>query len=485
MKVNPNDYSTITKKDKKKNNIYKKSNNVSQNNKRLSSPMLQSNKTIKIYINEKLNKITKTKSTNITIKNNNGKKEEYLMGKHTQKINFKNHPNIIKNKIVLSPKKKHSQKRIKVIKKQKKDKEKKIENNLQKNRKQNCNSFNNINCNSIDHNNNSFNVFSQKKEDTKESKLINSISTSSGMSFYSNDNKKNSSNNNNDDKNEAYKDNNNDNIIQNKQYINDFELNKKSIEESSRIKPKINNFNYESGSDDNNSEKKIFLKCDNYSLLTFGNSFSYSNSKRSKSTKKNENNEQKSSKSFYKDVMINNYNDKNNNNYILLNKLKEENETLRKELKHSNEQISMLMYQIKELKQNNIYHSKRMIRNNKKCPPNIWNHKKMRFASIEHIDNNNNHKNSSNYINYKKNELHGDEEKGNEEIKFNKEILKDISKSINEKNIFKNCKIKINIKRNLNLNEKVFKKTKNRNNSIGIIDKPFEKICKCISKLKI
>ena len=110
----------------------------------------------------------------------------------------------------------------------------------------------------------------------------------------------------------------------------------------------------------------------------------------------------------------------------------------------------------------------------------------MKFASIEHIDNN---KNSKIYINCEKNELHEYEEKEKEKekdtIKFNKDILKDISKSINEKNILKNCKKKINIKRNLNLNEKVFKKIKHRNNSICGIDKPFEKISRCISKLKI
>jgi hypothetical protein len=475
MKVNPNDYSTITKKDIKKNNIYKKSNNVSQNNKRLSSPMLQSNKTIKIYINEKLNKITKTKSTNITIKNNNGKKEEYLMGKHTPKINFKNHPNIIKNKIVLSPKKKHSQKRIKVIKKQKKDKEKKIENNLQKNRKQNCNSFNNINCNSIDHNNNSFNVFSQKKEDTKESKLINSISTSSGMSFYSNDNKKNSSNNNNDDKNEAYKDNNNDNIIQNKQYINDFELNKKSIEESSRIKPKINNFNYESGSEDNCSDNKVYIKCENYSLLTFGNSFSYSNSQRSKSTQKNWNNEENNGDknktiNFCKDLMINNNNNKNNN-YV--NKLKEENETLKKELKESNEQINFLMYQIKELKQNKSFRDKKYRKNKKICSPNIWKNKNIKLSLMDKEN-----KNCKNDINY------NCDYKESDKFMFNKDLLKDINKTICDKNSYKNCKKKIIIKRKLYHN-KDNKKIRNKNNSVCALERPCKNISECISKLKI
>jgi hypothetical protein len=61
----------------------------------------------------------------------------------------------------------------------------------------------------------------------------------------------------------------------------------------------INNFSYEtiSKEDSNDSDKKIILKCDNYSLLTFGNSFSYSNSQKRKTNK----------------GFLNNENDKNNN----------------------------------------------------------------------------------------------------------------------------------------------------------------------------
>ena len=62
---------------------------------------------------------------------------------------------------------------------------------------------------------------------------------------------------------------------------------------------KINNFSYEtiSKDDSNDSDKKIILKCDNYSLLTFGNSFSYSNSQKRKTNK----------------GFLNNENDKSNN----------------------------------------------------------------------------------------------------------------------------------------------------------------------------
>ena len=100
------------------------------------------------------------------------------------------------------------------------------------------------------------------------------------------------------------------------------------------------------------NENKIVLKCENNSLLTFGNSVSYSNSQKSKSTKKYFNNDKKNNND--KNIIIHNDNTKNssftllnhcniNNNY--LNKLKEENETMRKELKESNDQITFLMYQ--------------------------------------------------------------------------------------------------------------------------------------------
>ena len=145
------------------------------------------------------------------------------------------------------------------------------------------------------------------------------------------------------------------------------------------------------------------------------------------------------------------------------------------------------MCQIKELKQNKNYHSKKLLRNNKMCSPNIWNHKNTKFSSIEHVNNKIKKYNNKNiYINCESNELY-DEEKEN--IRFNKDLLKDITKTINEKNYFKNYKKKINIKKNLNLNlnlnNKMIKKAQNRDKSPCLVDKPIENLNKCISKLKI
>ena len=102
------------------------------------------------------------------------------------------------------------------------------------------------------------------------------------------------------------------------------------------------NSNEDNNNNDINNDGKIMLKCDNYSLLTFGNSFSYSNSQK-----------RKNNKEFFSDD--------NKNNYI--NKLKEENEILRKELKESTEQISFLINKIKDLKLDNNFLFKK---NNKK-----------------------------------------------------------------------------------------------------------------------
>lgn len=466
MKVYPNDYSTITVREKKMNNIYKKTNNFSQNKKRITSPIIKSNKTIQKYINERLNTIKKINTIYI--------KEEFQIEKHPQKMNYKNHPNLIKNKIIISPKQRHSQKYIKVIKKNKKNREKKVEENFSLNKdKENDN--NNDKYNSIDRSTKSINIIYQKKQNSKESKLINSISTSSGLSFHSIENKNNCNNHQrNFNNNGFYKYKDDLRLIYKNNYINDNDTNKRLLEESNQIKPNINNFNYESGSEDNLSENKIFLKCDNYSLLTFGNSFSYSNSKRSKSTKKNDNNEEKKDaynnnnyKICSKDLIFNNYYNKSNNN-ISINRLKEENETLKRELKQSNEQINFLMCQIKELKQNKNYKSKKFLKN-KICPPNIWDKRNMKYESsnkenYNSCNNNDNHKSSF--------------DKKNNEIKYNKSLLKYDNSNKKMKNKSKKEKIKINKRTNID-NSKL--KSMHFSNYV----KPSEKIFECISKIKI
>ena len=128
----------------------------------------------------------------------------------------------------------------------------------------------------------------------------------------------------------------------------------------------LNNFCYEtiSKEDSNDNDNKIILKCDNYSMLTFGNSFSYSNSQKRKSNKKffkNENNNNSNNiikkKGNFKD-----------NSYV--NKLKEENEFLKKELKESTEQITFLIHQIQDLKDNTYLPIKK--NRKKSIPRNIF-----------------------------------------------------------------------------------------------------------------
>ena len=438
MKVNHNDIKTKSLKNIKKSNMHKNPDIPSKNYPRMVSPILQPNKTIQKYISERLNSIK-------LIKNN--VKKEKINSNIQPRLSVKNSNILMKNNLIISPIRKNNKKHIQVIKKKKKLNSKKKEKNESKD-------------NSTERNISKQIIF-KKKQNTKESKLFSSTSASSGISLYSNENKKNQK--------FSQKEKNSKEFIYN--YNSNKKVNSKNLEKSYIDNPCINNFNYESGNDDILSEKKIFLKCDNSSLLTFGNSFSYSNSQRTISNKKNENDQ---NKNFLKDITIN-YNTKKN---IYVNKLKEENETLKKELKESSEQISHLIYQIKELKQNKIinYRSKNFIRNNKICSPNIWKNRYMKNSILEK----DNYKYSRNDIDKKieKSYLFNQE---NAKIKFNKEILKDINRTINDKNC-ENCRKKIHIKRKLHLNKKENNKSKN---SISSIDKSRDNISECISKLKI
>ena len=121
--------------------------------------------------------------------------------------------------------------------------------------------------------------------------------------------------------------------------------------------------NYEiDSSEENVMNNKIFFKGgEDGSPITFGNSFSYTNSKRSSSTRrilKNNENEN-----------IDNIINKDNENISLL---KSQNETLKKELKESNEQITYLKNQIEKLikkKKKNYNCSIRINRCPKPMPP--------------------------------------------------------------------------------------------------------------------
>lgn len=412
MKVNNNDDLTKCLREIKRRNFHKKSSTSKIDNLKISSSSLKPNKTIQKYINERLNSIKKSKN--------------YDSIKSKIKINVK--PN--KNKLIIISHKNKNKKYIEAIKNKKKTESfliDKIKDN-----------------NSIDNSlNKSFNIIFKRKENSKESKLINSISTSAGISFCSNENKKNMNYiENKINENNYYYNINKYNVdsISNKKnnynYLNDYNI-KKILEESNCNKN--NNINYENGNDDN--EYKIFFKFDDNSLLTFGNSFSYSNSQRNKLKNDDKiSNKRTSCKNFISSYNI--------NNKIYVNKLKEENETLKKELKESNNQINILINQIKELKE-----YKKIKKKNKICSPNIWNNKNLRFSFFEN-----------------------EKECGlNEKKKFNKEILKDINNIINDKYYFKNGKKKILIKRKFLCEQ----------NSEIINGKHIDNINDCISKLQI
>ena len=119
---------------------------------------------------------------------------------------------------------------------------------------------------------------------------------------------------------------------------------------------KSTNNNYEiDSSEDNIMDNKIILKkCENGSPITFGNSFSYTNSKKSSSTRR---------------ILKNNDNEeadmKNDENIFLL---KSQNETLKKELKESNEQITFLKGEIEKLiKKKKIKNCKYTLQSKNKC----------------------------------------------------------------------------------------------------------------------
>ena len=239
---------------------------------------------------------------------------------------------------------------------------------------------------------------------TKETKLINSIST--GLSNGTLDKERRCNN-------FLDSDENNQRIsVNNYNYNADSHSNKLETLLFEENKNNINNFLYETlskeDSNENENENKIILKCDNYSLLTFGNSFSYSNSNKRQTNKKFFNKEV--NKSNNERIKLN-LNKENDFNYI--NKLKEENEFLKKELKESTEQISYLIHKIKDLKNDSFLpikktkkksiHRNTSIKVNRKNKEKYEENIKNKLTRINKLNKTKNKKNNDIIVNCKKN----------------------------------------------------------------------------------
>ena len=281
-------------------------------------------------------------------------------------------------------------------------------------------------------NNSCDNIITDNKINTKlnkERKIINNFSISTGLSSGTGDKAKNFF-----DSEESRNIN-----VNNYNYNADSHSNKlESLILDDKVN-NINNFCYEtiSKEDSNENEDKIILKCDNYSMLTFGNSFSYSNSQKRKNDKKFVNNDNNKNNNKNNDMDLDKLND---NSYV--NKLKLENENLKKELQESAQQISFLMNQIKGLKDNSFLPTK-----------------KPRKKSINRN------------ISVKENKTKDLKDTKLKNIILKKNKLNNIEKNINKK-IFKSNSIIINNKKN-KINNKAcnHKKIYNMKNSLNAIQK--------------
>ena len=156
-----------------------------------------------------------------------------------------------------------------------------------------------------------------------------------------------------------------------------------------------NNYEIDS-SEDNMIDNKIFFKGGgDGSPITFGNSFSYTNSKRSSSTRRIfKNNENENTENIC---------NKEDENVSLL---KSQNESLKKELKESNEQITYLKNEIEKLIKKNKINKKNFIRINK-CPkpmPPVKKYSKNHSYFENQIFNNNNYYSQDNKCNKKINQ---------------------------------------------------------------------------------
>ena len=409
---------SIINRNRKYNNISKLNNyqrrptlNPDSNNKidkLLISPevysIYKSNKTLHKYINQKLNLL---KSHPKAAKNETKKNKSNINSRNTSlNINRTNKTKNIKTKskinISINIKNKNkngrnSKQNISLLKKEyNSNKIFSSYNNLPNllNNKSN----NNINNNNINTNNND-NIIKSPMQ--TKGKLVSNLyqnyssSMSTGISSSNNNDLFKSCSNFLDNNSFIKYDNNNDSgkKLQDKEYFPFINSNLKINSNEDRNNNTTNNYEIDS-SEDNIIDNKIFFKSGgDGSPITFGNSFSYTNSKRSSSTRrilKNNDNEN----------MDNIYN-KDDDNVSLL---KSQNETLKKELRESNEQITYLKNEIEKLiKKKKMKNIKCSIRINK-CPkpmPPVKRYSKNNSCFENHILDTNNYYSNENKCNKK------------------------------------------------------------------------------------
>lgn len=451
MSIHTNDYLTKITNRNKKNNFNQKNTFSIKNSQDSISSKVHINKNFKKNRNH--NRLNSTKNINDNFKKSFESKNIIIMKKIKNKSTSNAHKIIISKKLAQNLKKSK-------LKSKSKLKENKNNNNYHSN----DNLHNKIN--------KSFYNISKKARD---SKTVNNLFNTTRKRINNRENKKNSD----------LIDSEHNNHKHNYNYDSQSEKNNILMEEN---KKNVNNFCYESGSKESkecSNDNKITFKCDDYSLFTFGKSNSFSNSKKSKSSKKyfNNNNYDKNNvynDDYYKNSSFNIIKEHKksitNNNYI--NKLKEENKFLRREIKESNEQINFLMYKIKKLKENNIYDTKKNIKT-KLYPPNIYFKGKSKIDSSEK-ENYNSYNNNENFKLSLDNKING-----KRKIRIKKDLLKDVSENNFMKNKLKNEKIKniFNIKKRQIINNKKIK-IQNKSHSI-YSEKTEEKIKECISTIKI
>lgn len=318
--------------------------------------MFKTNKTLQRYIDQKLSSIK-------PISQNKKNDFKYINKSHFQTRNNslnakKNNNNKIAKKRY-SKNKSNNTKDNNKLNKGRNNKKQILSFEKEYKTNQNYSSFNNL-PNLINKNNNINNKF--KSPVQTKGKLIKNFyqnynsSISTGISMKNNTNDVYKSCSNFLDNNTLTKYDNSDNEMENQ----DFEviplMNKDNVYSNWDRNNKSTNNNYEiDSSEDNIMDNKIILKkCENGSPITFGNSFSYTNSKKSSSTRriiKNNDNEEA---------------DVKNDESIFL--LKNQNETLKKELKESNEQITFLKGEIEKLiKRKKIKNCKYTLQSKNKC----------------------------------------------------------------------------------------------------------------------